>query len=59
MQIIIQRLRYAEERSYMQLYMKHERIRNMPKYSVKTIEGCSMKLELVGNCRQSFVVIKQ
>lgn len=42
----------------MTLHMKCERIRNMPKYSMKTNEGC-MKLELVGNCRQSFVVTKQ
>jgi len=30
----------------------------MPKYSMKTNEDC-MNLELVGNCRQSFVVTKQ
>ena len=35
-----------------------ERIRNMPKHSMKTNEVC-MKLELVGSYRQSFVVTKQ
>jgi len=42
----------------MKLHVKCERIRNVPKYGMKTNEGC-VKLEIVGNCRQSFVVTKQ
>jgi len=53
----------AEERNCiwncaMKLHMKCGRVREMPKYSMKTNEDC-MNLELVGNCRQSFVVTKQ
>jgi hypothetical protein len=49
----------AEERNCVWNYTWNvKRVIDMPKYSMKTNEDC-MNLELVGNCRQSFVVTKQ